>query len=178
YNLGRVYAARGQHDLAAREWRRALAVDPKHDAAALALAHAGDEDKIVVMSKPKTRPEPSAADRKSPAVNTPAPKVLTLDQASFDYLQRARNASEHGKMLEAVDNFQRVLSREDGYFPPANLELSYALLNLKRYDEALKNLLAVSTRDGARYPISYYHLARLYELKGELKLAEAAFVQA
>jgi tetratricopeptide (TPR) repeat protein len=104
--------------------------------------------------------------------------VLTLDQDSFNYLQRARNASEHGKMSEAVDNFQRVLSREDGYFPPANLELSYALLSLKRYDEAIKNLLAVSTRDGARYPISYYHLARLYEMKGELKLAEAAFVQA
>ena len=36
----------------------------------------------------------------------------------------------------------------------------------------------VSQRDGARYPISYFHLARLYELKGELKLAEAAFAQA
>lgn len=177
YNLGRVYAARGQRDLARREWRRALAVDPKHDAAAQALAHAGDEDEIVVVSQPKTSTRPAAAN-KSAAATTPAPKVLTLDQASFDFLKRARNASEHGKMLEAVDNFQRVLSRQDGYFPPANLELSYALLNLKRYDEALKNLLAVSTRDGARYPISYYHLARLYELKGELKLAEAAFVQA
>ena len=40
-------------------------------------------------------------------------------------------------MTEAVDNFRRVLSRQDGYFPPANLELSYALLSLKRYDEAL-----------------------------------------
>ena len=177
YNLGRVYAARGQDDLAAREWRRALAVDPKHDAAALALAHVGDEEKIVVVSQPKSSTRPAAA-KKATAVNTPAPKVLTLDQDTFDYLQRARNASERGKMSEAVDNFQRVLSREDGYFPPANLELSYALLNLKRYDEALKNLLAVSTRDGARYPISYYHLARLYEMKGELKLAEAAFVQA
>ena len=27
-------------------------------------------------------------------------------------------------------------------------------------------------------PISYFHLARLYETKGELKFAEAAFVQA
>ncbi len=33
YNLGRLYAARGQSDLAVREWRRALLVDPKHDAA-------------------------------------------------------------------------------------------------------------------------------------------------
>jgi tetratricopeptide (TPR) repeat protein len=39
-------------------------------------------------------------------------------------------------------------------------------------------LLEVSKRDGAKYPISYFHLARLYELKGELKLAEASFSQA
>jgi tetratricopeptide (TPR) repeat protein len=37
--------------------------------------------------------------------------------------------------------------------------------------------LQVSQRDGARYPVSYFHLARLYELKGELKRAEAAFSQ-
>ncbi len=93
-------------------------------------------------------------------------------------MQRARNAAERGKMAEAVDNFRRVLNRQDGYFPPANLELGYALLSLKRYDEALPHLLQVSQRDGSRYPISYFHLARLYELKGDLKLAEAAFVQA
>jgi tetratricopeptide (TPR) repeat protein len=180
YNLGRVYAARGQHDLAAREWRRALAVDPKHDAAAQALAARGTEEEIVVQAPPKatTRPAPVAAAKKSPAAIGPAPKVLALDQASFNFLQRARNASEHGKMTEAIQNFQQLLSRQGGYFPPANLELSYALLSLKRYDEALNNLLQVSKRDGARYPISYYHLARVYELKGELKLAEAAFAQA
>ena len=178
YNLGRVYAARGQHDLAAREWRRALAVDPKHDAAAQALA-AGRSEEIVVQSQPKasSRPEPVAAAKKSPSLG-PAPKVLMLDQSSFNFLQRARSASVHGKMDAAVLNFQQLLNREGGYFPPANLELSYALLSLKRYDEALNNLLQVSKRDGARYPISYYHLARVYELKGELKLAEAAFAQA
>ncbi len=176
YNLGRVYAARGQHDLAAREWRRALAVDPKHDAAAHALANVGVEEKIVVTSQPKAMTVAIA--KKSPAISTSSAKALTLDQASFDFLQRARNASERGKMLEAVDNFQRLLSRQGGYFPPANLELSYALLNLKRYDEALSNLLEVSKRDGTRYPVSYYHLARVYELKGELKLAETAFAQA
>ena len=42
----------------------------------------------------------------------------------------------------------------------------------------LANLLEVSKRDGARYPISYYHVARVYERNGELKLAEAAFAQA
>jgi len=56
--------------------------------------------------------------------------------------------------------------------------LSYVLVSLKRYDEALVNLLEVSKRDGARYPISYFHLARIYERNGDLKLAEAAFSQA
>ena len=181
YNLGRVYAARGQKDLAAREWKRALLVDPKHDAATQALANVGNEERIVVESQPK-KPVPRAATESKPVeVKTTAarrPATLSLDEVSFDFLQRARTASERGKMSEAVTNFQRVLSRQGGYFPPANLELSYALLSLKRYDEALGNLLQVSQRDGARYPISYYHLARLYELKGELKLAEAAFSQA
>lgn len=192
YNLGRVYSARGQKDLAAREWRRALAVDPEHDAAAHALARVGSEEKIVVESQP-AKAAPKAAPESKPTVvkttveknpapvapaSASAPKSLTLDQVSFDFMQRARNAAERGKMPEAVDNFRRVLNRQDGYFPPANLELSYALLSLKRYDEALPHLVQVSQRDGARYPISYFHLARVYELKGELKLAEAAFSQA
>lgn len=183
YNLGRVYAARGQNDLAVREWQRALIVDPKHDAAKQALAHVGTEDTIVVRKSSDRSAEPRPA---KPPAATPKPgpsgasssKTLVLDPASYDYLQRARTASERGKMQEAVENFQRVLKHEGGYFPPANLELSYALLSLKRYDEALNNLLEVSKRDGAKYPISYFHLARLYELKGELKLAEASFSQA
>jgi tetratricopeptide (TPR) repeat protein len=104
--------------------------------------------------------------------------MLVLDQISFDYLQRARDASERGKLLDAVNNFQKLLNRQGGYFPPANLELSYALLSLKRYDEALAQLLTVTQRDGARYPVSYYHLARVYEVKGDLKNAEAAFSRA
>jgi tetratricopeptide (TPR) repeat protein len=179
YNLGRVYSARGQNDLAAREWRRALLIDPQHDAAKEALANSGTEERIVVASSKPSQPVHKAAViTKSPGVATPAAtKSLQLDQSSFEFLQRARNASERGKMTEAVENYQRVLSREGGYFPPANLELSYVLLSLKRYDEALVNLLAVSKRDGARYPISYFHLARLYERNGDLKLAEAAFSQ-
>jgi len=181
YNLGRVYSARGQNDLAAREWRRALVLDPKHEAAKEALSTSGTEERIVVTASQPSKPvHTAAAVTKSPGVaSAPAtPKSLQLDQSSFDFLQRARNASERGKMTEAVENYRRVLSREGGYFPPANLELSYALLTLKRYDEALANLLEVSKRDGARYPISYFHLARLYERNGDLKLAEAAFSQA
>lgn len=179
YNLGRVYAARGQYDLATREWRRALLVNPQHDAAKQALARGGNEGRIVVESQPPSKPvrksEANVVERKAPVAGGP---ILTLDRVSFDLLQRARNASERGKTLEAVENFRRLLSRQNGYFPPANLELSYALLSLKRYDDAIVNLVDVSRRDGARYPISYYHLARLYELKGDLKLAEGALIQA
>lgn len=188
YNLGRVYSARGQYDLAAREWRRALVVDPEHGAARQSLARVGTEGRIVVASQPpktvRKTSEPTevaTVTKKAPAEAAPtsaAPAKLSLDEGSFDFLQRARAASEKGKMQEAVENYRRVISRQDGYFAPANLELSYALVSLKRYDEALSNLLEVSKRDGARYPISHYHLARLYELKGELKLAEAAFLQA
>lgn len=170
YNLGRVYAAKGQNDLAAREWRRTLAVDPQHDAAKQALANEGRGDRIVVVS--------NTAAKTSPGSPSAAARPLELDQASFDYLQRAREAAERGRKSEAVDSYRRLLSRNNGYFPPANLELGYALVSLKQYDEAMANMLEVTKRDGARFPVSYYHLARLYEMKGELKLAEAAFVRA
>ena len=183
YNLGRLYAARGQHDLAARSWRHALAVDPHHAAAAEALARGENEERIIV-AQPRVaasaRPAVTSAKTSSTkAAEYPRPgKTLALDQISFDYLQRAREASERGKLLDAVNNFQRLLNRQGGYFAPANLELSYALLSLQRYDEALAQLLAVTQRDGARYPVSYYHLARVYEAKGDLKNAEAAFSHA
>src|SRR5689334_7022246 len=190
YNLGRVYEARGQSDLAAREWHRALAVDPHHQAAAQALARSSSEERIVVAeAKPASKPAPSKpalskpvsskpAVTESESVTTHSPKTLILDQTSYDLLQRAREAAERGKTAEAVANYRRLLNRENGYFAPANLELSFALLSLKRLDEAFENLLQVSKNDGTRYPASYYHLARLYELRGELQLAEAAFLQA
>src|SRR5687767_11487015 len=150
YNLGRVYAARGQHDLAAREWRRALKVNPDHDAAKYALARSGTEERIVVETHPaKAAAKPAAESSQPVAVKAvaekkpaapaaaPASRSLVLDQASFDFLQRARNAFERGKMIEAVDNFKRVLSRQNGYFAPANLELSFALVTLQRHEEAL-----------------------------------------
>ena len=186
YNLGRLYAARGQNDLAARSWRRALAVDPQHAGAREALA-GGENDERIVVDRPRvvtspgsdsSTPRSASASARSVAAKAATSRTLALDQISFDYLQRARDASERGKLLDAVNNFQRLLSRQNGYFAPANLELSYALLSLKRYDEALAQLLTVTQRDGARYPVSYYHLARVYEMKGDLKNAEAAFSHA
>ena len=88
YNLGRVYAARGQSDLASREWRRALAVDPEHDAARQALANPRDEEKIVVVA-PAVAPKPVAvAEAKSASIEKP--KTLSLDQTSYDFLAGSR----------------------------------------------------------------------------------------
>ncbi len=180
YNLGRLYAARGENDLAVREWRRVLTLDPQHTGAADALAHIGDEGRVTEVAD-KPAPQPRLNDQKAAAKvatnNSVSPKTLVLDPVSFDLLQRARSLTEKGKTIEAVDNYRRLLSREGGYFAPANLELSLVYLTSKRYDEAISNLQMVAMRDGSHYPISYYHLGRLYEGRGDLKQAESCFTQ-
>jgi tetratricopeptide (TPR) repeat protein len=187
YNLGRLYAARGQNDLAVREWRRVLALDPEHKAAAEALSRVGSEERIVVAPRrvePPAKPgaEPVVAERsgvsKVSTSSARAPRTLSLDQPGFDLLQRARNSNEKGNTLDAADSYTRLLARQGGYFPPANLELSFTLMSLKRYDEARANLQMVVDRDGARYPISYFHLARVFESQGDLKQAEEFFSRA
>jgi tetratricopeptide (TPR) repeat protein len=177
YNLGRLYSSRGQRELAIREWRRALSVDPDHSAAAHALA--GGESGIIVTTE-SSRAETAAPEIHSAPIagSSKASTTLTLDAVSYDFLQRARTLRERGKLEEAVDAYGRVISRSHGYFAPANLELSYVLITLKRNDEALANLLKVMNRDGARYPIGNYYLARLFESKGDLRSAEELFTKA
>jgi tetratricopeptide (TPR) repeat protein len=92
-------------------------------------------------------------------------------------LQRARNAREHDRNEEAIQAFRLVISRMGGYFLPANLELAYTLISLKRNDEAMASLQAVADRDGSYFPIAYFHLGRLHEFKGELELAERNYEQ-
>ena len=196
FNLGRLYYARGQSDMAAREWRRVLRIDPEHQAAAQALLLIGSGAIVVRPEASAKAPKPpkdttrvpgpsarvnEASPRLGKSASSPNPasaKALTLDPISYEFLQRARSLSELGKYREAIESYQRVLSRSHGYFPPANLELSYALLALNRTDEAFANLLQVANRDGARYPMTYYYLARLYELKGNLTEAEESFANA
>lgn len=195
YNLGHLYAVRGERDLAIREWQRAIAVDPEHTAAARVLASAGRVGNIIVETKAAApvrgpvsgparsserarEPGSSTAAAKLPHANSVSPRSLTVDPLTYNFLKRARTARERGRDAEAVENYRRVIARMDGYFPPANLELSYALIALKRNDEAIANLVSVTQRDGASFPISYYHLARLYELRGDLKLAEENYGRA
>jgi tetratricopeptide (TPR) repeat protein len=110
--------------------------------------------------------------------SSPAPRHLTVDQQTYDLLQSARAAREDARNEEAITLYGRVLSRNDGYFPPANLELSFVLTALKRYDEAVAVLATLVGREGARYPIAYYHIGRQYEALGQLDRAAEAFENA
>jgi len=202
FNLGRLYAARGEKELAVREWRRAVAVDPKHVAAAKALSNSGYGDIVVTsrssgsipttassrtsaaMGKPRStstiassKTAPTGVSKAQRAGSRPVPSY-TMDSDSYALLQRGQAARERGRNEEAVENYRQLLSRMGGYFPPANLDLAYALIALKRNDEAIETLLPISIKDGTQIPISYYHLGRLYELRGELKLAEDSYTRA
>ena len=197
YNLGRLYALRGETDLAIREWRRALAVNPEHSAAAKAIASAGTVGNITVAApvpkatnkSPKPRPTSSpegesrgkgssSASSSEPRAADRTPREFTVDPETYNFLQRARSDRERNRHEQAVDQYRRVIARMSGYFPPANLELGYSLIALKRNDEAIASLLPVTLKDGDRFPVSYYHLGRLYELRGELKLAEENYSRA
>ena len=187
YNLGRLYSARGENDIAIREWRRALMVDPDHRAAAQAVALATSQGGVVVRRRATNKISGASGANKvaSPlsekglaSPNFSTTKVFALDAVSYDLFQRARDLGERDKLEGAVENYRRVLSRSHGYFPPANLELSFTLIKLKRTDEAFSYLLEVANRDGAQFPIAYNLLARSYEWKGNLALAEEWFARA
>ena len=105
-------------------------------------------------------------------------RPLSVDTQTYELLQRARAAREGGRFEEAIGFYRRVLEGHKGFFPPANLEMSYALINLKRTDEAIATLSALTAKEGAHYPVAYYHLARLYESQGRLSLAEQNYNQA
>lgn len=176
FNLGRLYAARGETDLAMREWQRILATNPGHAGAARALATVRTEGRIWVGVDTKSRPATLADARQRTATRNSGP--LTVDQPTYHLLQQARNARERGHNEEAIRYYRDVLSHTGGYFAPANLELSYAMINLKRPEEAIALLVPVSMNEGARYPICYYHLARLYEAQGQLRPAEENYSRA
>jgi tetratricopeptide (TPR) repeat protein len=182
YNLGRLYAARGEMDRAVREWNRAIAVDPKHSAAAQALRDAGGPSRSAAKAKAASGATDSnrVAARNGNALSAAnsAGPAYTLDSETNELLQRARSAHENSRYEEAVEGFRRVIARKGGYFSPANLELSYSLMELRRNDEAIAALLLVSEKDAARFPITYYHLGRLYELRGDLPLAEENYLRA
>jgi tetratricopeptide (TPR) repeat protein len=138
-----------------------------------ASAKAGENSSSISR---KTASEKSSGDKRASAAVSL--RSLTVNRESYDLLQRARTAREGGRYEEAAKFYQRVLSRESGFFPPANLELSFVLTRLKRYEEAAATLSEVAKREGARYPIAYFYLGRQYEALGRFGLAADAFEKA
>lgn len=180
YNLGRLYAARGEMDRALREWKRAVAVDPNHAAANSALGGArglGGSSPSSESAGPKKETNSTKSSSIKPTKASSA-RPFTLTPETLTLLQQGRTAHEQGRYEEAVGNFRHLITRMGGYFSPANLEMSYSLIALGRNDEAIASLMLVAERDGARFPISYYHLGRLYELRGDLQLAEENYLRA
>jgi tetratricopeptide (TPR) repeat protein len=111
-----------------------------------------------------------------PGANFPAHKV---DPATYEVLRSARDARERGGVEEAVKHYRGVLARSPGnYFPPANLELGTALMNLRRDEDAIAALLPLTQKDAARYPVAFYHLGRLFERQGHLARAADNFQRA
>lgn len=105
-------------------------------------------------------------------------RSLSVDRETYDLLERARAARESGKAQEAAGFYHRVLSRRGGFFPPANLEISFVLSDLNRHEEAIASLQKLIAREGARYPIAYFHLGRQYEALGQLNSAAEAYSRA
>src|SRR5215213_2282152 len=117
----------------------------------------------------------SAVLRNARAAST---KPLVANAASLDLLRRARVAREGGRDAEAVALYKRAVESNGGYFAPANLEMGYTLASLRRNEEAAASVLTVIKREGTRFPIAFYHVARFYEHMNRLAEAEEAFARA
>jgi tetratricopeptide (TPR) repeat protein len=105
-------------------------------------------------------------------------KPVIANASALDLLRRARAAREGGRNDEALALYRRAVESNGGYFAPANLELAYTLAGLRRNEEAVAGVLAVIRRDGTRFPIAFYHVARFYEHMNRLAEAEEGFARA
>lgn len=128
------------------------------------------------MSAPKARAAESNGGARGGASSSL--RSLTVDRETYDLLERARASREDGRAQEAVGFYSRVLARRGGFFPPANLEISFVLSGLNRHEEAIASLQKLIAREGARYPIAYFHLGREHETLGQLNLAAEAYNRA
>jgi tetratricopeptide (TPR) repeat protein len=120
----------------------------------------------------------SAVERKERPAASTFLRSLTVDRETYDLLERARAAREAGEAQEAVNFYNRALMRRGGVLPPANLEISFVLASLGRHEEAIASLQKLVSREGARYPIAYYHLGRRYETLERLSAAADAYSRA
>lgn len=184
--LARAYAEDGSPDRGISVLERFVTRNGASDELAQArreiISNVPSEDGEA-SATPADPTRPATAERE--VSETPKPKAagaglrtLSVDRETYDLLQSARAAREGGKNEEAVKLYRRVLMRSGGFFPPANLEIAYALSALKRYDESAASLMQVAEREGERYPIAFYHLGRQYEQLGQFDLAAKAYERA
>lgn len=101
-----------------------------------------------------------------------------LDEKSLALFNTARDRRDEGKHAEAALIYRRVIAGQGGTFPPAELELAYALISLRQTAEAEQVLAALTARNGSKQPIAFYHLARLQETAGNLESAGANYTRA
>lgn len=136
---------------------------------------AEDGESVVVRAKASGDSGASAVLRNARAASS---KPLVANAPALALLRRARVAREGGRDTEAVALYKRAVESNGGYFAPANLEMGYALASLKRNEEAAASVLSVIKREGTRFPIAFYHVARFYEHMNRLAEAEEAFARA
>ena len=129
----------------------------------------------VVKSKPLGEADARSVLRNARTAST---QPVVAKGSALDLLRRARVAREGGRNDEALALYRRAVESNGGYFAPANLELAYTLAGLRRNEEAVAGVLAVIRRDGTRFPIAFYHVARFYEHMNRLAEAEEAFARA
>jgi tetratricopeptide (TPR) repeat protein len=113
---------------------------------------------------------------RAPKVATPA--VAVTDRRAYTHLLDARAARADERNEEAVGLYRRAIREGGGYLAPANMEMGYTLYSMRRHEEAAAALLTVVRREGARYPLVFYHLGRIYEYLGRLGEAGEAFARA
>jgi len=104
--------------------------------------------------------------------------VAVVDRQSFELLRGARAARAEERNEEAVGLYRRAIREGGGYLAPANMEMGFTLFSMRRHEEAAAVLLAVVRKEGARYPLVFYHLGRIYEHLGRLGEAGEAFARA
>lgn len=152
-----------------------VVVIPSAEGKGADLKEAGVERVSVVKSKPADATDATAVLRNARAAST---KPLVANGTALDLLRRARVAREGGRDAEAVALYKRAVESNGGYFAPANLEMGYTLASLRRNEEAAASVLSVIRREGTRFPVAFYHVARFYEHMNRLAEAEVAFARA
>ncbi|MDT7806236.1 MAG: protein O-GlcNAc transferase [Acidobacteriota bacterium] len=105
-------------------------------------------------------------------------RPFVIDRQAFPLLRDARAARADNRFDEAATLYRRAIKEGGGYLAPANLELGLTLISMRRNEEAAASLLAVVRNEGARYPLVFYHLGRIYEHLGRLSEAGEAYARA